>query len=78
MWDFDIGRTLAIMGRTWPFIVLRMVVYFGITVAYIFATGTGAGVGYGVGHISTDPGGPGTFALWGGIVGFGLVSAIVY
>lgn len=66
------------MGRTWPFIVLRMVVYFGITVAYIFATGTGAGVGYGVGHISTDPGGPGTFALWGGIVGFGLVSAIVY
>ncbi|MEC9247086.1 MAG: hypothetical protein VYB05_20180 [Pseudomonadota bacterium] len=78
MWDFDIGRTLAIMGRTWPFIVLRMLVYFGITTAYIFATGTGAGIGYGVGHISSDPGGPGTFALWGGIVGFGLVSAIVY
>ncbi|MBX9452305.1 MAG: hypothetical protein KL801_10780 [Mesorhizobium sp.] len=75
MWDFDIGRTLGIMARTWPFIALRLVVYFGITVAYIVATGAGAGVGYGVGHISDSPG---SFALWGGIAGFGLVSVIVY
>lgn len=78
MWDFDIGRTLAIMARTWPFIVFRMIVYFGITVAYIFATGAGAGVGYGVGHVSSDPDGPASFALWGGIAGFGLVSVVVY
>ena len=75
MWDFDIGRTLGIMARTWPFIALRLVVYFGITVAYVLAVGAGAGVGYGVGHISEDPGG---FAVWGGIVGFGLVSLVVY
>ncbi|WP_048646030.1 hypothetical protein [Nitratireductor soli] len=78
MWDFDIGRTLAIMARTWPFIVFRMIVYFGITVAYIFATGAGAGIGYGVGHIASDPDGPTSFALWGGIAGFGLVSVVVY
>src|SRR5690606_2728781 len=60
--------------RTWPFIVFRLIVYFGITVAYVVATGAGAGIGYGVGNISDDPGG---FALWGGIAGFGLVSAIV-
>ena len=54
MWDFDIGRTLGIMSRTWPFIALRLVVYFGITVAYVLATGTGAGVGYGVGNIFAD------------------------
>lgn len=78
MWDFDIGRTLGIMGRTWPFIVLRMIVYFSITVAYVFATGAGAGLGYGVGHVSSDPGGPTSFALWGGIAGFAIVSIIIY
>lgn len=78
MWDFEIGRSVSIMMRTWPFIVFRMIVYFGITLAYIMATGTGASVGYGVGHISTDPDGPMSFALWGGVVGFGLVSIAVY
>ncbi|RWG57532.1 MAG: hypothetical protein EOQ64_10310 [Mesorhizobium sp.] len=78
MWDFSIGRSVSIMMRTWPFIVFRIIVYFGITVAYITATGTGASVGYGVGHISTDPDGPMSLALWGGIVGFGVVSIAVY
>ncbi|PTE09540.1 hypothetical protein [Mesorhizobium helmanticense] len=78
MWDFQIGRSVSIMMRTWPFIVFRMIVYFGITLTYIVATGTGAGVGYGVGHVSTDPDGPLSFALWGGVVGFGVVSIAVY
>ncbi|MDX8524425.1 hypothetical protein RFM68_07895 [Mesorhizobium sp. MSK_1335] len=78
MWDFSIARSVSIMMRTWPFIVFRMIVYFGITVAYIMATGTGASVGYGAGHISTDPDGPVSFALWGGVVGFGVVSIAVY
>jgi uncharacterized membrane protein len=78
MWDFDIGRSVSIMIRTWPFIVFRMIVYFGITLAYIVATGSGASVGYGVGHISTDPDGPLSFALWGGIVGIGVVSIALF
>ena len=78
MWDFEIDRSVSIMIRTWPFIVFRMVVYFGITLAYIVATGSGASVGYGVGHISTDPDGPLSFALWGGIVGIGVVSIALY
>jgi hypothetical protein len=78
MWDFQIGRSVSIMMRTWPFIVFRMIVYFGITLAYIVATGTGASVGYGVGHISTDPDGPLSFALWGGVVGVCVVSIAVY
>ncbi|TIO31205.1 hypothetical protein [Mesorhizobium sp.] len=78
MWDFQVGKSVSIMMRTWPFIVFRMIVYFGITLAYIIATGTGASVGYGVGHISTDPDGPLSFALWGGVVGFGVVSVAVY
>jgi hypothetical protein len=77
MWDFEIGRTLGIVIRTWPFVLLRIVVYFGITVAYIVSTGAGAGIGYGVGHIWGEDG-PFTFAVWGGISGFGLVSMLFY
>ena len=65
------------MFRTWPFIALRLIVYFGITVAYVLATGAGAGVGYGVGNIFAD-GGPEAMAFWGGIVGFGVVSLALY
>jgi hypothetical protein len=77
MWDFEIGRTLGIMFRTLPFIVLRLIVYFGITAAYVVATGACAGIGYGVGNIFAD-GGPEAMAFWGGIVGFGLVSLALY
>ena len=77
MWDFDIGRTLGIVIRTWPFVILRMSVYFSITVAYIVSTGAGAGIGYGVGHVWGEDG-PFTFAMWGGIAGFGLVSMLFY
>ena len=78
MWDFEIGKTLGIVIRTWPFVVLRMIVYFGITIAYIVSTGAGAGIGYGTGHIFGDGDGPLTFALWGGIFGFGVVSLALY
>ena len=78
MWDFEIGKTLGIVIRTWPFVVLRMIVYFGITIAYIVSTGAGAGIGYGAGHIFGDGDGPLTFALWGGFLGFGVVSLALY
>lgn len=77
MWDFSIGRSVAIMFRTWPFIIFRMVVYFAMTLAYIAATGTGAGIGWGVGHIFADGGSEGA-AFFGGIAGFALVSIVVY
>lgn len=77
MWDFDIGRALAAMIKTAPFIALRMIVFFGITLAYILVTGTGAGVGYGIGAIGdTDFQASSTF--WGGAIGFGGVSVILY
>jgi hypothetical protein len=77
MWDFSVGRSVAIMLRTWPFILLRMIVYFGITLAYVAATGMGAGVGWGVGHIFSE-GGPEAAAFYGGLAGFALVSVVVY
>ena len=77
MWDFSVGQALALMGKTLPFIVFRIVVYAGIALAYVLATGVGAGVGWGVGAF-----GDGDFqassTVWGGIAGFGLVAGILY
>ena len=54
MWDFNIGQALGLMMRTLPFVLLRAAVYFGITLAYILATGTGVGIGWGVGAFGDD------------------------
>lgn len=75
MWDFSIGRTIGILARTMPFILLRMVIYFFITLAFILATGAGAGIGYGIGSLSDSPE---SFAVWGGIFGMGFVGVAVY
>lgn len=77
MWDFSIGRALAMMGKTWPFIVLRMAVYFGIAVAYILATGVGAGLGWGVGAFGDGDFQAGS-TFWGGIFGFGITAGVLY
>jgi hypothetical protein len=78
MWDFSISRTLAIMARTMPFIIIRLVVYFAITVAYILVTGAGAGIGFGIGNVVSDPDGQAGFAFWGGLFGFGAVSLALF
>ncbi len=76
MWDFSVGKTLAIMMRTMPFILFRMAVFFGIALAYIVSTGACGGFGWLLGRLfSTDPGG---WGVWGGIFGFGFVSAALY
>ena len=75
IWDFSISRTISVLAGTMPFILIRMAIYFGITLIYILATGTGAGVGYGLGQLGDDPT---AYTLWGGMAGFGLVSVVLY
>lgn len=77
MWNFSIGGALGMMVRTLPFILLRLAVYFGITLGYILITGVGAGVGYGIGSFG-DEGLRATTTIWGGIVGFGLFGMLMY
>jgi hypothetical protein len=74
--DFKLGQILGLMGRTMPFLVFRFLIYFAITLAYILLTGIGAGVGWGIGRIATED--PAGFSLWGGIFGFGIMSAVAY
>lgn len=75
MWDFDLTRSFGLMVRTMPFILARLAIYFGITLAYVLAIGIGGTIGYGIGHISEDPS---TYGFVGGFVGFGIVSVAVY
>lgn len=73
--DFNVGAVLGLLRRTMPFLVFRFLIYFGITLAYVLATGAGMGIGYVIGTIGDDPG---AFSVWGGLFGFGAVSAVVY
>lgn len=75
MWDFNIGHALGAMIKTAPFVIFRIIIYVGIAVAYVLAVGVGAGIGYGIGSIGDEPGG---FAFYGGLFGFGIVSAALY
>lgn len=77
MWDFNLSAAMGLMIRTLPFIVLRMVVYFGIAIGYVLVTGTGAGIGWGIGHFG-DEGFRASSTLWGGVAGFGIFGAIMY
>src|SRR5690606_27200589 len=60
-----------------PFVAFRMLVYFGIAVAYVLVTGVGAGVGWGVGAFG-DADFQATTSIWGGIAGFGVTAGVIY
>ena len=77
MADFSFGTSVRLMRKTAPFIVFRMIVYFGIALAYVIATGTGAGIGWGIGAIGTDDF-QATAIFWGGTLGFALTAGVIY
>ncbi|MGH6872529.1 MAG: hypothetical protein ACREHE_13595 [Rhizomicrobium sp.] len=78
MWDFSFSRSVGAIFRTLPFIVLRLAVYLAIAIAYVVSVGLGAAIGFGFGHLGHSEGAPAGGALWGGLIGFGLVSAVLY
>ncbi len=77
MWDFSVTGALGLMARTWPFLVVRMLVYFSIALAYVLLTGSGAGLGWLIGAAGTADFRGGATVV-GGLVGFGLTAGIVY
>lgn len=77
MWDFSMAQAIGLMLRTMPFVLLRAGVYFGITLAYMLATGTGVGIGWGVGAFGDDEFRAQSMA-WGGMIGFGITGAVMY
>lgn len=77
MWDFSISRSLGLMSRTMPFILLRVAVYFGMAAAYVIVTATGAGIGWGIGAFGDEGFRTGS-VFWGGAIGFGLTAGVLY
>jgi hypothetical protein len=73
--DFRIGQIFGLLMRTLPFFALRLAVYLGITVAYVIGVGVGGGLGLLFGKVG-GASGVGTF--WGALIGFGLVSGILF
>lgn len=66
---------MGLMMKTAPFLLFRLLVYFGITVGFFLITGTGASIGYGIGHIAANaPAG----GMLGGLIGFGIACAVLY
>ncbi len=74
-WDFSLSQSLSAMMKTAPFIVVRMIVYFGIALLYIFATGAGGAVGYG---FTSFGDGQGAGAFYGAMFGFAGASGLLY
>lgn len=77
MTNFSFGTSMTLMRRTAPFLVFRMLVYFGIAVAYVLVTGIGAGIGWGIGAFGDAEFRAGA-TFWGGGIGFGATAAVLY
>src|SRR5262245_27195787 len=75
MWDFSLGRAVGAMFRTWPFIVLRMVAYFAVGLAYILMAGIGGGTGWLFHYFGFDPE---SSTLIGGGAGLGITALVLY
>ena len=75
MLDFRTGQIVGLLLRTAPFLLLRIAVYVGITIAYVLAVGIGGGVGALFGSIGGNMGGGAGF---GGIIGFVIVSGVLF
>ena len=77
MWDVSIAGAGALLMRTLPFLLLRVIVYFGIAAAFSVAASGGAGIGWGIGAIIGTPGRiPGAF--WGAVGGLAFVGFMLW
>lgn len=75
MWDFSVSKAFGAMVRTAPYLIVRMLVYFGIALLYIIATGGGGAIGHG---FTSFGDGDGAGAFYGALVGFGGASGFLY
>jgi hypothetical protein len=77
MWNFSIRTSSTLVLRTYPFMLVRMAVYFGIAAAFVVAAGGGAGIGWAFGSLAGIAGRtPGAF--WGAVGGLAIVALMVW
>jgi hypothetical protein len=77
MWDFSLSRAFGAILRTLPFVILRLIVYFGMALFMVFAVALGSGVGYGIGRMAAGYHARFSGALWGGLAGLVLTVGLI-
>lgn len=75
MWDFKLGEVIGLVRKSMPFVLFRLMIYMGITLAYVVVTGGGAGIGWVAGKIGGEAA---AGATYGGLIGAGIVTAGLY
>jgi hypothetical protein len=77
MGEFSLAAGSALVLRTWPFLLLRAAVYFGIAAAFASAVAGGFGIGTGIGMLlgaaARAPGG-----FWGAVSGFAFIVLLLW
>jgi hypothetical protein len=77
MGDISLGNAATLALRTFPFLLLRAAVYFGIAAAFASAVAGGFGIGAGFGSLlgvaARAPGG-----FWGAIAGFAFIVLLLW
>ncbi|MBP2437360.1 hypothetical protein [Microbacterium amylolyticum] len=72
--DFTYKEALALLKKTTPFLLFRILVYGGIAVAWIIITGIGAGIGAAIGVIGGSASGG---AFVGGLIAFAACGGVL-
>lgn len=75
MWDFHFPSIIALMRKTYPFLIFRFLVYSIITLIAIALTGGGAGLGWLGGVVFGEAA---TGVMYGGFLGAGAAGAFLY
>jgi hypothetical protein len=77
MGEFSLTAGVALVLRSYPFLLLRAAVYFGIAAAFASAVAGGFGIGAGFGSLfgvtARAPGG-----FWGAIAGFAFIVLLLW
>jgi hypothetical protein len=72
----SLGAGLALVLRTWPFLLLRIAVFFGIAAAFVVAVRGGGELGWAMGAVAGPEGRP-PGAFWGAIGGAVLIVSLL-
>ncbi|MEL6201536.1 MAG: hypothetical protein AAFR39_04170 [Pseudomonadota bacterium] len=76
LWDFSVSQCFSIIARTWPFLILRVIVFGAFAVIFAVLTASGGVIGHELGPNFTDLGATQT-GLMGGVAGIGLAILVL-
>ncbi|MEO1748085.1 MAG: hypothetical protein AAFR27_05600 [Pseudomonadota bacterium] len=76
LWDFSVAQCFSIIARTWPFLILRIVVFGAFAIIFAVLTASGGVIGHELGPNFTDFDATQS-GLMGGVAGIGLAILVL-